>query len=339
MNEVRTTSPADLKAFLLKHLEAVEAVASATLTPDRMVRLVCAAASRDPKLASCTPVSILRSLAQSASMGLEPFDGRNEAHLVPRWNKRANNGRGGMEATLLVGYPGLIRIATETGKVLNIEARVVYEKDTFEVEYGMAPRLTHKPAWDKDRGKIIAVYAVAFMPDGRTTFEVMPNHEVEDIRDRSKDKDGFSPWQTDYAEMARKTAVRRLCKYLPKSQALAHALEVQAKAEAGDYLEAEDPPARPGDAPITGTVQPTLNGDGEQVYEWSAEDKAAFFDACDTLLDTAIKAGETETDAGYRIRFYQDQKAAGESPEKVLNRMAASVEKLQKKINTKEVAP
>lgn len=268
--ELRTAAP-DLKGFLTKHLDAIKSVAASTLTPDRMVRLVCAAASRDEQLAKCTPLSILRSLSQAASMGLEPFDGRNEVHLVPRWNKKGNGGKGCLEATCLVGYPGLIRLATDTGKVRNIEARVVYSKDVFEVEYGVQPRIIHKPTFEKDHGTIVAFYAVAFLPDGSTTFEVMPNHEVEDIRDRSKDSDKFSPWKSDFAEMGRKTVVRRLCKYLPKSTPLAKALEIQAKAEAGDYLEGEV--VRPGDAPIPEIHTREINEDGELEYAWTEEER------------------------------------------------------------------
>lgn len=315
----------DLKGFLEKNIGSVQAVASATLNPERMTRLVCAAASRDEKLAQCSPLSILRSLAQAASMGLEPFDGRNEVHLVPRWNKKANGGKGAMEATCLVGYQGLIRLATDTGKVRNIEARVVYAKDTFEVDYGVAPKITHRPTFEKDRGDIVAFYAVAHLVDGGSQFEVLANHEVEAIRDRSKDgKDGFSPWKSDYAEMGRKTAVRRLGKYLPKSQALAHALENQAKAEAGEYFDAETVPSRPGDAPELSGPEVETDGDGETRYVWTKDDVAAFHTACDVLHESMLKAGKSEDEANEKVDFYDRQRRAGENPEKVINRMAAA---------------
>lgn len=325
--ELRTKAP-DLKGFLEKHIASVQSVAAATLTPDRMVRLVCAAASRDEKLAACSQMSILRSLAQAASMGLEPFDGRNEVYLVPRWNKKGNGGKGCMEATCLVGYPGLIRLATDTGRVKNIEARVVYGKDTFDVEYGDSPRVIHKPSFDKDRGEIVAVYAVAHLLDGRTQFEVMPRHEVDAVMERSKDgKDGFSPWKSDYAEMARKTSVRRLCKYLPKSQALAAALEVQAKTEAGEHFEDAEV-LRPGDCnvPEVGSSQE----DG--VWIWSEEDILKFNNACDDLQEACIKAKMSESETDAKIDFYRQQKDGGDvSPEKVLNRMYTAMAGLDKK--------
>lgn len=321
--ELRTPPKSDLKTYLSKHIDAVQSVAAATLTPDRMVRLVCAAASRDEKLASCTPLSILRSLSQAASMGLEPFDGRNEVHLVPRWNKKGNGGRGCMEATCLVGYPGLIRLACDTGKVRNIDARVVYAADTFEVEYGIEPRILHRPSFSKDRGDMVAVYAVAHLSDGGTQFEVLAAHEVDAIRDRSKDKDGFSPWKSDYAEMARKTAVRRLAKYLPKSRALAAALEVQAKTEAGEYFEAEAPALRPGDANVPELAMTETDGDGETHFVWTEDDRQDFYTACD-VLDAY---GATDD----QIAHYRAQMDEGQEPRRVLNRMAALTERLQKK--------
>lgn len=286
-----------------------------------MVRLVCAAASREPRLAECDPMSILRSLAQAASMGMEPFDGRNEVYLVPRWNSKAKR----LEATCLPGYAGLIRLATDTGKIVNIEARVVYAKDTFDVEYGIAPHITHKPSFDKDRGDIIAVYAVAHLKDGGTQFDVMPRHEVDAIKDRAKDgKDGFSPWKTDYAEMARKTAVRRLCKYLPKSQALANALEAQAKAEAGEYLDGEI--IRPGDATLPDGSRQVLNEDGATVYEWTDEERAEAKAELGTYADSMLSAGVAEEEVTrladeHRLRIGDPET----SPEKWADRIANAV--------------
>lgn len=317
--ELRAQEPG-LKGFLEKHVDSIRAVATATLTPDRMVKLVCAAASREPKLAECSPLSILRSMVQAAELGLEVCSGKNEGYLIPRWNGKTKK----LEATFLPGYQGLIKLALETGKVSNIEARVVYEKDPiFEYELGFAPKLKHQPSLAKDRGVPIAFYAIAHLSGGGVQFEVMAAHEVEDIRDRSVDKDKSSPWKSDYSEMGRKTVVRRLAKYLPKSSALAKALEIQAKAESGDYVEGEI--LRPGDAPIlTEGPQKTLNEDGDGVFEWTEEDVQIFFVYCETMVEIGTKI-ENENVTEGRIERYKAQKAGGESPEKVLNRMSTNI--------------
>lgn len=328
MNQVRTVKP-DLKGFLNKHVDAIQDVASKTVTPDRMVRLVLAAASREPKLAECTPLSVLRSLMQAAELGLEVCSGKNEGYLIPRWNGKAKV----LECTFLPGYQGLIRLAVDSGKIRNIEARVVYAKDEFSVEYGDIPRVIHKPSFSKDRGAIAAVYAVAFMPDGSRTFDVMPIHEVEEIRDRAKDgKDGFSPWKSDFAEMARKTAVRRLAKYLPKSKEFAAALEIQAKTEAGDVFDVEPEVVRPGDANPPEEERSTLqdNGDGERLWVWSDEDKLKFNNACDDLEAAAKEAGLTPDESDAKIRFYQDQRdQCVESPDTVLRRISNAMDTIK----------
>ena len=79
---------------------------------------------------------------------------------------------------------------------------------------------------------IVSVYAVAHLKDGYTQFEVMTRDEVEAIRERSKSK-SHGPWVTDFAEMARKTVVKRLCKYLPLSPQLAAAIELDNRSESG----------------------------------------------------------------------------------------------------------
>lgn len=320
--EVRTTKP-DLKGYLAKNLASIQSVASQVITPDRMVKLVLAAASREPKLAECSPLSVLRSMMQAAELGLEVCSGKNEAYLVPRWNSKAKC----LEATFLPGYQGLIKLARESGSVRNVEARIVHAKDFFEVEQGTAPVIRHRPSFEKDRGDIVAVYAVAFLPDGGSQFEVMAKYEVDDIRDRSKDKDGFSPWKSDYSEMARKTVVRRLAKYLPKTAAFAKALEVQAKAEAGDY-DLEGEVIRPGDAnpPELGSTQV------EGFWEWSEDDKITFLNMLDDLKEACIKAKLSETDTDEKIAFYMEQKRSGEdSPAKVMDKVHNAITALEGK--------
>jgi recombinational DNA repair protein RecT len=89
------------------------------------------------------------------------------------------------------------------------------------------------PASQKERGDIIGVYAVAVFKDGTRTFVLMGKDEIDRIRDGSsglpeamkygKDTRG----STHYEEMALKTAIRRLCKTLPKSPELAQALALE----------------------------------------------------------------------------------------------------------------
>ena len=102
--------------------------------------------------------------------------------------------------------------------------------------------------------------------------------QVDQIRKRSK-ASGNGPWVTDYDEMARKTAVRRLCKYLPLSVEMAEALEAEDRAEFGAPAEVIDIPA---EQPPTKTTKikaqladqnaATKTASGDDVPGWEASD-------------------------------------------------------------------
>jgi len=230
----------NLKGMLQKALPRLQEVAASSIDPKRMIRLVAAAASRNPKLLECTPISVVSSLMTSAQLGLEPVGPLGQAYLVPYWNGQARVN----EAQLQIGYRGLIELARRSGAISSLEAHVVYEKDAFELVYGLASDIVHKPYLDGDPGQLRAVYAVARFKDGSVQFEVMTRAQVETIKARSQGgKNDKGPWATDYDEMARKTVVKRLCKYLPLSVEMADAIQIDNAAEEGqipdNFLEAE----------------------------------------------------------------------------------------------------
>lgn len=171
------------------------------LTAERFVRVSITALTRTPKLADCTPASLMKCLLDLSAMGLEP-DGRR-AHLIPY----------GTEATLIVDYKGIVELIRRSGDVVSVRAETVCEKDVFTWENG---EVSHSINWREDRGKVQAVYAEALMKSGERQVAVMTSAEVESIRARSR-AGKAGPWVTDWSEMAKKTAVRRLSKMLPLS--------------------------------------------------------------------------------------------------------------------------
>jgi len=171
------------------------------LTPERFARIAITAMSRTPKLMQCSPASVMKCLLDLSAVGLEP-DGRR-AYLIPY----------GTDATLIISYMGLVELIRRSGDVISIRAETVCEKDGFTWTNG---NVNHSVNWREDRGNIQAVYAEAVMKSGERQSAVMTLAEVNAIRDRSK-SGSSGPWKTDYAEMAKKTAVRRLSKMLPLS--------------------------------------------------------------------------------------------------------------------------
>jgi recombination protein RecT len=177
------------------------------LSPERFSRVAITALSRTPKLMECTPSSLMKCLLDLSAMGLEP-DGRR-AHLIPYNNRK----QGTVECQLIVDYKGLVELIRRSGDVVSLRAETVCEKDLFTWKNG---EIDHVINWRGNRGKVEAVYAEAVMKSGERQTAVMTHEEVEAIRKRSRSQQD-SPWTTDWAEMAKKTVVRRLSKMLPLS--------------------------------------------------------------------------------------------------------------------------
>jgi recombination protein RecT len=209
------TPPAAKRGFL--ELLEVAAPQIAKIMPpgvkaERAIQIARAQFLADPKLQACEPGSILRAIGQSCQLGLEVGAPKGEAYLVPY----------GQTCTLIVGYRGLAELARRSGRVLDIDADVVREGDRFSYGRNPLPYLEHMPAL-ADRGEVSHVYAVAVLPGPLVKYAVLEAHEVDAIRKRSR-SGGSGPWASDWCEMAKKTAVRRLVKLLPQSTELAAAI-------------------------------------------------------------------------------------------------------------------
>ena len=191
------------------------------LNADRFTRVALTEMRKVPKLMQADPASFMGAIMQCAQLGIEPGGALGHAWLLPFDNRRTSK----TEVQFILGYKGMIDLARRSGQIISIEARAVYESDVFSVAFGLDPDLKHEPAWETDdRGELRAVYAVAKLQGGGTQFEVMGRKEVERIRNESqgyKTAERFgktnSPWHTHFEEMAKKTVLRRLFKYLPVS--------------------------------------------------------------------------------------------------------------------------
>lgn len=233
-------------AVVSQFFEANRATLAAVLprhvTPDRMMKLALGAIRANPKLLECSTESLFGALVLSSQLGLEPNTPLGHAYLIPFRDNRNNR----TDVQFIPGYRGLIDLARRSGQIISISAHAVHAGDYFDFAYGLDERLEHRPA-ARDRGEIIAFYAVAKLHGGGHQFEVMWRDEVDAIRDQSqgyriamryakRDSDGNitscnSPWHTHYPEMGRKTAVRRLFKYLPVSIEMATAVALDDAAE------------------------------------------------------------------------------------------------------------
>ena len=211
-NQVEQQAPERLtmQQYVKKMEGEIAKALPSVITPERFTRIVLSAISVNPTLAACTPASFLGAMMTSAQLGLEVNTPLGQAYVLPYKNK------GVLEAQFQLGYKGLIDLAYRSGEVEVIQAHVVHENDEFTCEYGLDPKLTHKPA-DKDRGAPVKVYAIFKTKSGGYGFEVMSMDDVRAHAEKYSKSYGsaYSPWQTNFEEMAKKTVLKRVLKYAP----------------------------------------------------------------------------------------------------------------------------
>jgi len=219
---------ADVRALFTKNKKEIENALPRHLNPDRMLRIIMTEVQRTPKLLECDQKSLFGAVIQASQLGLEPGSALGHGYLIPFFNSQ----RRVFEVQFMPGYRGFLDLARRSGAVTNIVSRAVYEGDTFEYEYGLDERIVHRPCdVPEERGDLTYVYAIGFLKDGGKQFEVMSRAEIEAVRSQSKS--GTSgPWKTHFDEMARKTVVRRLFKYLPVSIEMQTAVGLDEQAEA-----------------------------------------------------------------------------------------------------------
>ncbi len=213
---------ATVQDLLVKSKSQIQMALPSHLTADRMVRVALTTIRQTPKLLDCNPLSLVKCVMQAAALGLEPDPLMGRAYIVPY----------GTEATLIVGYKGLIDLARRSGQIRSVEAHVVYEHDEFSYSYGLSEDLVHKPAYQQDRGHVTHAWALARFKDGGHQFEVMDFWSLEKIRNGSKNGSG-QVWRDHREEMYRKTVLRRLCKFLPLSPELSTHLGREELVDAG----------------------------------------------------------------------------------------------------------
>ena len=205
------------------------------LPAERLARTIEGAISADPKLLEVNRNSLWKACMSAAVFGLE-VDGRQSCIV-----------RFGKSAQWIPMVSGLISLAYNSGFLL--EGHVVREKDTFDYSHGLENKLIHKPAMRQGRGNenpIIAAYALARpLAGGPALFEVMEMEDIIAIRDRSsgykaaKKWGKATPWETDFAQMARKTPVRQLANHLPWQ--VQKAVELETRHDSGQATWAEKP--------------------------------------------------------------------------------------------------
>lgn len=204
---------ADLRTLIEQYKGEIARALPRHVTPERVIK-IAQMAVRNSSLSRCHPLSFATALINCCSLGLEPNTSLGEAYLVPFKN------RGVLECQLIIGYRGYIELAYRSGQVDWLYAACVYAEDFFQYKLGSHPKIEHEPNLKAiDRGPVLCAYAVCKMKDcAEPVFRVVGKAELDAARRQSQTgRNNTGPWSEHYDEMACKTAVRRLWKFLPLS--------------------------------------------------------------------------------------------------------------------------
>ena len=190
-----------------------------------------------------TPASFVDTMIQIRRLNLDPDPKIGHVHVIARDVDRAGRRP---YVDLMIGFRGLLELARRSPDVRRVWSRIVRPTDGFFVAMGTDERIEHTPdleAQPSDVDNYTHVYAVVQFADGGHDFEVLSRAEVEHIRSRSKAGPVWRNWPT---EMARKAAIRRLCKRLPLTREFA----------AGIAADDRGAPPPDGDGSTTGGAPP-----------------------------------------------------------------------------------
>ena len=114
------------------------------ITKEHFSRALLTEFRRNPKLLECDEKSIAAGVMTFAQLGL--MLGVNGAGwLIPFKH----------EATVIIGYQGLVDLCYRSGRVKSIFSDEVYENDVFKYQLGLNPILEHTPNIKSDRGKMV----------------------------------------------------------------------------------------------------------------------------------------------------------------------------------------
>lgn len=209
-DEVKLTKNMTIPDMVKAMMPEIKKALPTVLSPERFTRIALSALNNTPALQQCTPMSFLAALMNAAQLGLEPNTPLGQSYLIPYKNK------GVLECQFQIGYKGLIDLAYRNGQMQTIQAQAVYENDEFSYEYGLEPKLFHRPAFS-DRGELIYFYGIFRTVNGGYGMSVMSKANM-DMYAKTYSKafaSEYSPWKSNFEEMAKKTVIKQALKYAP----------------------------------------------------------------------------------------------------------------------------
>ncbi len=214
-----------VQSMIRSSWSAIAASLPDTMDSKRFARLVFNAVRKTPRLAEATATSMVGAVLTASALGLE-IGLNNEAHLVPYKRTNREKTREWVEAQLIVGYGGVVKLFQQHPAARGVTTGWVGKNDRFDFAYGTAAFLDHRPAFS-DRGEPIAFWAAYELANGTRDFLVLDPPTVAKLRDKPMDE------KRDVADpehwMERKTVLKQVLKLAPKSTSLQWAFAVDEK--------------------------------------------------------------------------------------------------------------
>lgn len=230
------------------------------ITLERVAAELNIASRTTPNLDKCVAEELVdavcRALQTGGTIG-------QDVYIVPFFASKRNV----YEPTVMLDYKFKAELIVQAGGARSIDARPVWSDEPFEVRYGSAPAIDHKPSKLPDARRVLTgAYSVAFMGYNHAPkIHYMPIAEVEAIRKRSKQ------WNPEKVKVcpgwyACARTVHQIAKLLPKNPKLRTVLDLLDREEREEF---ED------DTAVTGALsseRPTLSAFLNEVKTLESED-------------------------------------------------------------------
>ena len=216
--QVQTTQKENVFQLIRKQQSQFQMVLGSPEQAERFVRVALTEVRRNPKLASCETTSFLGSLMQGAQLKLDIA--LEHYYIIPYFSSKNKC----FEAQFQFGYKGLIELFYRHPLASELYAETVCANDKFKCSLGTDRRIEHIPNYMEERGEPILYYAVAKLKTGAINFAIMRKKEVDAHRKHYSKTNTITPWDTAYEDMAKKTVIKKVLKYMPKSVEMEKAL-------------------------------------------------------------------------------------------------------------------
>jgi recombination protein RecT len=204
----------------------IEMQLAGAMNSSAFVRAALSSVSASPQLQQATPASLLGGIMLAAQLKLEIGPALGHFYLTPRQVsvKQGNEWVKTWTCLPIIGFQGYIELAYRSGRIEKIETFLIRKGDKFDhgANSERGRFFDWSPADYDEVREWTGVVAIAKIKGAGTVWAYLPKDKVISRRPQHWEK---TPWGSNEEEMARKTGIRALAPYLPKSTDLGKALE------------------------------------------------------------------------------------------------------------------